>query len=550
MCLADRHIQLSDSLIRAENFQHQLFMSVNQLLKNDLALTHRLLSIDDTTTLFSTTSTRRPSFQTVRTMTTAEAPPPDTVEEEQPRASMESFHSLYTLHFEEQLHESGVYRRAKKSYRRFSLEMSVRNTRSSTRGSTATTSTVGNQGWSILSGLSLSDVSDISVLALPIYAGDIANPQHYYTFGRGPEQQQQHLDDSVLQTVHTPSAKTHQSDIRTQCFNIEQRLSRMSHYPFAALISDEKQPSKRKGLLPVLIGVFRRGLPLLAILDGFNLGDDSLHDGWAKNLPGALGNSGDDNNNNRETDDESIATVAVCQFISACVGILGVTQADCFAASDLFGTNRSRHAKVVRLVLQLLDMMTVEAPPTTTRTPTTHSRSPLFQRFFDGEHEYVAMLQDLVAVNDGAVIFGIVLGQPYLEQERWLSLFRWVREVVELQRRFLASLKVLHLLPYGYQREYLVSIFRDWELKLKVRLTRFVCPGQSPTEEEEEEDEEPVGPKRPVWFLKVQVGNHRIINTAYVLLVKASSRISQYMSFLEVRERISLNIQQCFPGIF
>lgn len=33
--------------------------------------------------------------------------------------------------------------------------------------------------WTMLSGLSLSDISDIAILALPLYASDIANNQHY-----------------------------------------------------------------------------------------------------------------------------------------------------------------------------------------------------------------------------------------------------------------------------------------------------------------------------------------------------------------------------------
>ena len=41
-----------------------------------------------------------------------------------------------------------------------------------------------SMGWSFLSGLSLADISRVSVLCLPIAVGDLSNPQHYSPGGK------------------------------------------------------------------------------------------------------------------------------------------------------------------------------------------------------------------------------------------------------------------------------------------------------------------------------------------------------------------------------
>ena len=67
------------------------------------------------------------------------------------------------LLFEQDLKASRVYRRAK----RHSLDISIRS------------SVARTHAWSIFSGLSLGQISSISVLALPLYPTDISNPEHY-----------------------------------------------------------------------------------------------------------------------------------------------------------------------------------------------------------------------------------------------------------------------------------------------------------------------------------------------------------------------------------
>ena len=65
--------------------------------------------------------------------------------------------------FDEDLHVSRVYRRAMLKPSRESV----------------TSSTFGSIGWSFLSGLSLGNISNMAVIALPLFPEELWNPEHY-----------------------------------------------------------------------------------------------------------------------------------------------------------------------------------------------------------------------------------------------------------------------------------------------------------------------------------------------------------------------------------
>lgn len=71
--------------------------------------------------------------------------------------------SLVRFEFQDDLESSRVYRRAKRD----------------TCDHSFTSSTGRTNAWSIFSGLSIADISNISAIALPLYAPDITNSQHY-----------------------------------------------------------------------------------------------------------------------------------------------------------------------------------------------------------------------------------------------------------------------------------------------------------------------------------------------------------------------------------
>jgi hypothetical protein len=50
-----------------------------------------------------------------------------------------------------------------------------------------TTSVVRTHAWSVFTGLSLSEISEISVIALPLSARDISNPQWYFKYAENPD---------------------------------------------------------------------------------------------------------------------------------------------------------------------------------------------------------------------------------------------------------------------------------------------------------------------------------------------------------------------------
>ena len=74
---------------------------------------------------------------------------------------------LSRFEFEDDLESSRVYRRAQRDSMDFSFRSSIART----------------NAWSIFSGLSLGDISAISVIALPVFAQDITNA-HHYVFGK------------------------------------------------------------------------------------------------------------------------------------------------------------------------------------------------------------------------------------------------------------------------------------------------------------------------------------------------------------------------------
>ena len=88
------------------------------------------------------------------------APPPPNMERES---------GLSKLNFRDDLISSRVYRRAQRETMDFSFRSSIAQSRS----------------WSMFTGLSLSDISAISVIALPVYPDDLTNA-HHYDFGETP----------------------------------------------------------------------------------------------------------------------------------------------------------------------------------------------------------------------------------------------------------------------------------------------------------------------------------------------------------------------------
>jgi len=275
----------SDSQVRAEDHQKQLVLSMDTLLKNNEALAQIFLG-----PYFAhapITWSRRISIQNL------------TPEQSPSEASGRNRRSLFDLSFEKDLIASRVYRRIKRDTMDFSMRSSVAR----------------SNGWSIFSGMSLSNISEISVLALPILPSDITNPQHYV---EGPESRRAGELSSLPAAVY-------RSSIFHECVELEAQLVQLKHCLFEQILERERSSD----ILATLVSVFRRGTPLLQL---YNQLDDSYQDRWRPLLS--------------QAPSPSSAKLAVVEFIQACVLRQGIKTYDCFTVTDLLDNDTTNHVKV------------------------------------------------------------------------------------------------------------------------------------------------------------------------------------------------------------
>ncbi|KAF4439265.1 Ras family, other [Fusarium austroafricanum] len=220
--------------------------------------------------------------------------------------------SRFEFEFERDLKASRVYRRAKRDTMDFSVRSSVART----------------HAWSILSGISLSKISEMSVLALPIYAEDIVNP-HHYKFGH-----------EAFQPKRLLSPKGGTRSIYHECVEIQLQLSQLEW--FAEIYRQETQRrTEDDNPLSILIAIFRRGTPLLML---FNQLDNSQQERW-ENLIASSPN-------------DTVAKLAMAEFVQACVNRLNFQPSDCFTVADLMSIDTTNHIKVIQLVRSLLARLT------------------------------------------------------------------------------------------------------------------------------------------------------------------------------------------------
>jgi cell division control protein 24 len=275
----------SDSQVRAEDHQKQLLLSMETLLKNNEALAQMFLGSG--VAHASSTWSQRTSIQHFA---------PDQGPSEMPGRNRRSF---FDLPFEKDLSASRVYRRIKRDTMDFSMRSSVAR----------------SNGWSIFSGMSLSDISEISVLALPIIPSDVTNPQHYF---EGPKSRRA-CELSLL------PASVSGSSIFHECVELEAQLVQLTQCLFKQILERERSSD----ILATLVSVFRRGAPLLQL---YNQLDDSYQDKWKLLLS--------------QAPSPSSAKLAVVEFIEACVMRQAIKTYDCFTVTDLMDDDIINHVKV------------------------------------------------------------------------------------------------------------------------------------------------------------------------------------------------------------
>jgi hypothetical protein len=100
--------------------------------------------------------------------------------------SLSATDSIPISHFEIELDASRVYRKARRPVSLHSFSSSA----------------IGSRTWSIFSGLTLADLSIISVIALPLCRSDIRNPQHY-TFDSIDEESEPESEIELIEESKT-----------------------------------------------------------------------------------------------------------------------------------------------------------------------------------------------------------------------------------------------------------------------------------------------------------------------------------------------------------
>lgn len=211
-----------------------------------------------------------------------------------------------TFEFQSDLEASRVYRRAQRDTMDFSFCSSIAHT----------------SAWSIFSGFSLSDVSIISAIALPLYQEDISNAQHY---GFGERQPMQ-----TTASTTTPRERS----LYEECLEVELRLSRIPGFP--EIFAAQREGSEEEDPLTFLIQIFRRGTPLLMLLEKF---------------PG-LGNP-----THLVEDDmgsQKLPKKATYIFLEACIKNLSFRVDECFSIRELMEGDTTGFAKVRAEIVVLI----------------------------------------------------------------------------------------------------------------------------------------------------------------------------------------------------
>lgn len=164
----------SESDMEAHQSRQELLTLTTSLLANNVELAKRIAHLEDCFDNSRSTSVSRPaSLATSRRP--AQHNSGSKLQETNDSLSVMLYGTSTDLPFEKILFSSRVYHKARNHTSDVSFRSSI----------------APSHAWTALSDLSLSDISNLSVVALPIQSNDLTNPQHY-TFRRaeaGPDNQ-------------------------------------------------------------------------------------------------------------------------------------------------------------------------------------------------------------------------------------------------------------------------------------------------------------------------------------------------------------------------
>ncbi|CVK98811.1 uncharacterized protein FMAN_08425 [Fusarium mangiferae] len=378
----------SDSLARAEESQQQLIAAVNMLLRDNTDLSRRMMGIENTI------DTSRATIQFTRDID---------VQGWKSTSSRRS--SVFEFDFEHDLKLSRVYRQAKRDTMDFSARSSVART----------------HAWSSLSGISLSDISDISVLALPLYVEDISNPQHY-NFGQ---------ESIQPTTLLVPTILTR--SIYHDCIEVQLQLTQFNWF----LQFQQRKSSHDENPLSNLISIFRLGIPLLMLFDQL---DCSNHERW-KHL--IASNPSDE-----------VSKLAITEFVKACTKCPSIPTFQLVTDTDILLDDTTCHVKkvisLVRLLLASLTKAGMVQAIVFESAPNVFAVKPnpvslAVDAFLCDERLYLKHLETLFENVKEIRSF------HNLPTDTFEPLFAPIGPLVHVQRKFLIIAEMLASKPYSQQ---------------------------------------------------------------------------------------------------
>ncbi|KAL2672810.1 hypothetical protein Neosp_013526 [[Neocosmospora] mangrovei] len=402
----------ADSDRMATQHQEQLSVNINTLLESNHALSRRLMNLEDALDV-QTIISKRMSLMSVsgtgpQSSSSVETQSNLTDTSTQP-TSQGSDLDLSKFDFEDDLESSRVYRRAQRDTMDFSFRSSI----------------APSNIWSVFSGLSLGDISIMSVIALPVYQEDITNAENY-DFGAG-----------VQVPTAVPQAKKAERGLLYECIEIKLKmlqLPEMSEY-------FEQDPSSQIAFYE-LWAVFSKGMPLLKLVQALDPQIEIVVDPRMRS-PGGRGAAQD----------------AIFQFLEYCRNDLKLSVENLFTISDLMGTNPYGFSKVITVVSFIIEKLTASgvlsavdaqleelASTRLSGHPAEEQLRLLLEEFLADQYALVRQLQELVEVQTAIEVDGTLFRNDMIE------IFGNARQLTSMHIGLLVRMEENLFLPFSEQR--------------------------------------------------------------------------------------------------
>ncbi|KAF4966894.1 hypothetical protein FSARC_5507 [Fusarium sarcochroum] len=390
----------SDSDRSATQHQEQLSANINLLLESNHSLSRRLMNLEDALDS-QTIASKRMSFLSLSGTT----PQRSESQRSQPSTvDTESTIAVSKFDFEDDLELSRVYRRAQRDTMDFSFRSSIARSNS----------------WSVFSGLSLGDVSIMSVIALPVYQEDLTNAQHY-DFG-----------DNTTLIAEAPQPST-EEPLLVECLEI---MHKMLQLP--GMEEHFRKHFYPDDIFNMLWAVLRRGIPLIIILQALDpridFGADSTTY-FSKTLTGY-------------TRDIQFfeSKEAIAWFVQYCHDVLEIETSSLFTVADLMGESSYGFSKVTFIVSLLIEKLTVagivsdKEPSESFRGIMIRSDSPALVEFLSDQRHLVRQLAELANIKT-------LLEVDVLSRDDVIDVFGRIEDLADFHITFLVKMERNFLVP-------------------------------------------------------------------------------------------------------